>query len=56
MRPRSWIGRLLFGKVLGSTQVLRAAETLHWLLPAQQPTVILDVFVPMEEVDEFMQW
>jgi FAD/FMN-containing dehydrogenase len=56
VRPRSFIGRLLFGKMLGSTQVLWAAEKLPWLLPAEQPTVIIDVFVPMGKVEEFMRW
>jgi FAD/FMN-containing dehydrogenase len=56
VRPRSFIGRLLFGKLLGSAEVLRAAERLRWLLPADRPTVILDVFVPMGKVEEFMRW
>jgi hypothetical protein len=56
VHPKSLIGRLLFGKLLGSTQVLRAAEKLRWLLPADRPSVVLDVFVPMAEVAAFMEW
>jgi hypothetical protein len=56
VHPKSLIGRLLLGKLMGSTQVLRAAEKLRWLLPAERPNVILDVFVPMEKVAAFMDW
>jgi FAD binding domain-containing protein len=56
VHPKSLLGRLLFGKLLGSTQVLRAAEKLRWLLPADHPDVTLDVFVPMGRVAAFMDW
>ena len=32
VRPRSFLGRLVFGKWLSSTQMLRLGERLHWLL------------------------
>ena len=56
VHPKSLLGRVIFGKLLGSTQVLRAAEKLRWLLPADHPNVILDVFVPMGRVAAFMDW
>ncbi|MHB8872983.1 MAG: FAD-binding oxidoreductase [Myxococcaceae bacterium] len=55
-RPRSLMARLLFGKLTGSSQVLRAAEKLHRVLPAQRPTIVLDVFVPLSRASEFMRW
>jgi FAD/FMN-containing dehydrogenase len=56
VRPRSWIGRLLFGKVLGSSEILRLAEKANWILRKEHPTITLDVFVPISKVPEFMAW
>jgi FAD/FMN-containing dehydrogenase len=54
--PKSFLGRLLFGKFFTSTQWLRLAEKLHWLLPSKKPTIILDVFLPFSRVPEFLSW
>lgn len=54
--PRTWLGRLLFGKFVRSHQTLRLGEILHSLLPEQNPRVTLDVFVPVSRVSEFMSW
>ncbi|HTL36035.1 MAG TPA: FAD-binding oxidoreductase [Kofleriaceae bacterium] len=56
VRPSSFIGRLLFGKLLASSEWLRIAEKVHFLLPRERPTVTLDVFVPSSKVPEFMEW
>ncbi len=56
VHPKSFAGRLVFGKLLGSTQLLRLAETFHWLLPAKRPDVTLDVFVPFSRTGAFMDW
>lgn len=56
VRPSSFVGRLLFGKLLASSQWLRIAEKLHWLLPREKPTITLDVFVPASKVPEFLDW
>lgn len=56
VRPSSFVGRLLFGKLLSSTQWLWLGEKLHWLLPSERPTITLDVFVPIRRVAEFMDW
>jgi FAD/FMN-containing dehydrogenase len=56
VHPKSFIGRLLFGKLMGSTQLLRLAEKLHRLLRAEQPTVTLDVFIPFSKIEEFLGW
>jgi FAD/FMN-containing dehydrogenase len=56
VRPRSLVGRLLFGKLLTSTQVLRLAEKLHFLLRSERPTITLDVFLPLSRVPEFFRW
>ncbi len=56
VRPRSFVGRLLFGKLLSSTQWLWLGDKLHRLLPTEQPTITLDVFVPLRNVPAFMDW
>lgn len=56
VRPKSFIARLLFGRWMSSSQWLRLAEKLHWLLPNDNPTITLDVFVPMSKVPEFLAW
>ena len=56
VRPKSFVGRLLFGKFLQSSQWLRIAEKVHCLLPKERPTVTLDVFVPASKTPAFMEW
>jgi FAD/FMN-containing dehydrogenase len=56
VRPRSFVGRLMLGKFLASSQWLRLGEKLRWLLRAERPTVTLDVFVPFSKVPEFLAW
>lgn len=56
VRPRSLVGRLLFGKLFSSTNVLAMAEKVHFLLDRERPTVTLDVFVPVSRVEEFLTW
>src|ERR1044071_381664 len=56
VRPRSFIGRLLLGRVLASSQWLRLGEKLRWLLRSERPTITLDVFVPFSRVPEFLAW
>jgi hypothetical protein len=56
VHPRSPLARLLLGRFMGSTRLLRLAERMHWALPARQPAVVLDVFVPLSRAAEFMDW
>lgn len=56
VRPRSLLGRLLFGKLMTSTRWLQLGSKLRWLLRAEHPTVTLDVFIPFSKVPEFMAW
>jgi FAD/FMN-containing dehydrogenase len=56
VRPRSFLGRLVLGKFLASSQWLRLAEKLRWLLRDERPTITLDVFVPFSKVPEFLAW
>jgi len=54
--PRSLVGRALFGKLVHSDSVLRAAARFHRFLPANNPSVIVDVFIPFSRTAEFMDW
>ncbi|HET7502405.1 MAG TPA: FAD-binding oxidoreductase [Kofleriaceae bacterium] len=56
VRPRSFLGRLVLGKFLASSQWLRLGDKLRWLLRADRPTITLDVFVPFSRVPEFLAW
>jgi FAD/FMN-containing dehydrogenase len=56
VRPRSFLGRLVLGKVLASSQWLRLGEKLRWLLRSERPTITLDVFIPFSRVPEFLAW
>jgi FAD/FMN-containing dehydrogenase len=56
VRPRSFLGRLVFGKFISSTQMLALGEKLHWLLRTKRPTVTLDVFLPVSKVPAFLAW
>lgn len=56
VHPKSFIGRLFFGKFLHSDRLLRLAERFHRLLPAERPTVTLDTFIPFSRWSAFMEW
>lgn len=56
VHPRSAVGRLLFGKLFSSSQLLRLAERLPRLIPAERPDVIVDLFIPFSKLDEYMRW
>jgi FAD/FMN-containing dehydrogenase len=56
VRPRSLVARILFGKVMASSQWLRIAEKLHFLLRDKHPTITLDVFVPFSKAADFLEW
>jgi len=57
VRPRSFLARLLFGKFLGSTEILRIAEKLRWVfLDDDRPLVTVDTFLPFSRLKEFMEW
>ncbi len=56
VHPKTFLGRLFFGKFMGSTEVLKLADKFNWLLPKEKPTIILDVFLPFSRVPAFMEW
>jgi hypothetical protein len=57
VHPKSFIGRLLLGKFLGSSQILRLAEKFRWLLLSDdRPDVTVDTFIPFSRLKEFLEW
>jgi len=56
VNPKSFLGRLLFGKFINSSRVLRAAEKFHTLIPSSTIPVTLDVFIPFSKTNNFMHW
>jgi FAD/FMN-containing dehydrogenase len=56
VHPKSFLGRLLFGKLMTSGRTLRIANKLDWMLDDDRPTVILDVFLPLSKVNDFLAW
>jgi len=55
VNPKSFLGRLFFGRVLSSDLLLRLAKTFRAALPAR-PDVTLDVFIPFSNVPSFLDW
>ena len=57
VHPKSFLGRLLLGKFLGSSEILRLAEKLRWLLlNDDRPDVTVDTFLPFSQLKEFLEW
>ncbi len=56
VRPKSFLGRLIFGRFVASSEMLWLGRKLHRLLPREHPTITLDVFVPIGKVPEFLVW
>src|SRR6185436_2419585 len=54
--PKSWLGRLLVGLWLHSSELLRIAAWIHRWLPAERPPLEVDTFLPFSKVDAFMGW
>ncbi len=56
VHPRSYVGRLLFGKLMDSGTTLKLADKLNFMFKTDRPTVILDVFLPFSQARAFMEW
>lgn len=57
VHPRSFVGRLLLGKLLDSARLLRLAQRFHKVvLPKENPEVTLDMFIPFSRLDDFFAW
>lgn len=54
--PKSFLGRLLFGKFIDSDKVIRIVRALRRVLPETIIPVTLDTFIPFSKTEEFMVW
>ncbi len=54
--PRSFIGRLIFGKFLDTTKTLRFVEKFHSLIPPSKIPITIDLFIPFSRLNEFFDW
>lgn len=56
VHPKSFLGRLFFGKIINSTNTLKIANKFHWLIPESKIPITVDVFIPFSKVTGFMKW
>jgi FAD/FMN-containing dehydrogenase len=57
VHPKSFLGRLVLGRFLGSSEILRIAGKLRRLLLSDtRPTVTVDTFLPFSRLKEFLEW
>jgi hypothetical protein len=54
--PKSFFGRLLFGKIINSTRVLGFVEKFRRLIPSDKIPVTVDLFIPYSKVGLFLEW
>ncbi|MBD3318527.1 FAD-binding protein, partial [Candidatus Woesearchaeota archaeon] len=54
--PKSWIGRLLFGKFVTSTTELWFAEKFQSIIPKKKIPITVDTFIPFSRLTEFFEW
>ncbi len=53
---KSFIGRLLFGKLVSSTMSLKFASLFHKHIPEKKIPVTIDTFIPFSKTDDFLEW
>ncbi len=56
VNPKSFVGRLFFGRFMTVTRWLTLAEAVPWLISDARPTITLDVFIPFSNVPAFLEW
>jgi len=56
VHPKSFLGRLVLGKLLDSGTTLRIADKLPFLFDDDKPTVLVDVFLPLSKINDFLVW
>jgi len=56
VNPKSFLGRLFFGKFTNSTMTLKLVEKFRWLISSDKIPITVDVFIPFSKVSNFMEW
>lgn len=54
--PKSFISRLLFGRLINSNITLKAADIFRKVLPPGIIPITVDTFIPFSRIEEFMEW
>jgi hypothetical protein len=56
VHPKSFLGRLFFGKFVNSTRTLKLVAKFRRLIPSDKIPITVDVFIPFSKVSNFMEW
>jgi hypothetical protein len=56
VHPKSFLGRLFFGKFITSTRTLKLVDRFRRLIPSDKIPITVDVFIPFSKVSNFMKW
>ena len=56
VHPKSFVGRLLFGRFVNSDNTLKTANAFRKLLPPTAIPITVDTFIPFSKAEEFMEW
>lgn len=54
--PKSFIGRLLFGRFTNSNNILRMAHAVTKVVPSITIPITVDTFIPFSQMEAFMEW
>lgn len=54
--PKSFLGRLFFGRCMGSNELLKIVKMFHRLIPSESIPITVDTFIPFSKATEFMEW
>ena len=56
VHPKSFLGRLFFGKFINSTRTLKLVEKFRRVIPSDKIPITVDVFIPFSKVSDFLEW
>ncbi|CZQ89193.1 Hypothetical protein Tpal_1103 [Trichococcus palustris] len=56
VHPKSFMGRLLFGRFTNANNSLKLAKTFRKIIPSRMIPITVDTFIPFSKMEEFMEW
>lgn len=56
VHPKSFVGRLLLGRLINSNSTLKLANTFRKVIPSTAIPITVDTFIPFSKMEEFMEW
>jgi len=56
VNPKSFLGRLLFGRVVNANSTLKFANRFLKFIPKQAIPITVDTFIPFSKIDDFLVW